>query len=104
MAVPSYPDSMELAIKRAHLQTFTGLRCCKVNVQTVDPEECGWKSTDGELKPLWFNGDQFLPSSTRHDKVRKLMVMMQIAKVVTQMTVLLKRNLERRRLLLSQRK
>ena len=53
---------MELAIERAHLQTLTGLRCCKLNVQTVDPEKCGWKLTDGELKPLWFNGDQFPPS------------------------------------------
>ena len=38
------------------------------------------------------------------DKENKLMVMMQIGKVVTQMTGLLKRNLKRRRLLLSQRK
>ena len=38
------------------------------------------------------------------NKESKLMVMMQIPKVVTQMTVLLKRNLERRNLLLSQRK
>ena len=38
------------------------------------------------------------------DKENKLIVMMQIAKVVTQMTVLLKRNLEHRHLLLSQKK
>ena len=38
------------------------------------------------------------------DKENKLMVMMQIGKVVTQMKGLLKRNLKRRRLLLSQRK
>ena len=37
-------------------------------------------------------------------KESKLMVMMQMVKVVAEMTVLLKRNLERRRLLWSQRK
>ena len=47
------------------MQTFTWLRCCDQNVQTLDPEEFGWKLTDGELKPLWFNGDQFPPSITR---------------------------------------
>ena len=35
------------------------------NVQTLDPEEFRWKLTDGELKPLWFNGYQFPPSITR---------------------------------------
>ena len=65
MAIPPDPDSVELAIKRAHLQTFTWLRCGDQNVQTLDPEEFGWKLTDGELKPLWFNGDQFPPSITR---------------------------------------
>ena len=31
---------------------------------TLDSEEFGWKLTDGELKPLCFNDDQFLPSIT----------------------------------------
>ena len=35
---------------------------CEQNIQNFDPEEFGWKVTDGELKPRWFNGDQF-PSS-----------------------------------------
>ena len=104
MAIPPDKDSLELAIKRAHLQTSTWLSCCEQNVQTLDPEECGWKLTDGKLKPLWFNGDQFPRQLLDPDKENKLMVIMQILKVVTQMTVLLKRNLERRRLLLSQRK
>ena len=104
MAIPPDKDSVELAIKRAHLQTSTWLSCCEQNVQTLDPEECGWKLTDGKLKLLWFNGDQFPRQLLDPDKENKLMVIMQILKVVTQMTVLLKRNLERRRLLLSQRK
>ena len=65
MAIPPDKHSVELAIKRAHLQTSTWLSFCEQNVQTLDPEECGWKLTDGKLKPLWFNGDQFLPSITR---------------------------------------
>ena len=52
MAIPRDPDSMELAIKRAQLQTFIWLRCCEQNVQTLDPEESGCKLTDGKLKPL----------------------------------------------------
>ena len=46
----------------------------------------------------------FPPRLLDAGKENKLMVMMQAAEVVTQMTVLLKRNLERRHLLLSQRK
>ena len=65
MAVLPDPDLVELAIKRAHLQTFTWLCCYEQNVQTLHSEEFGWKLTDGELKPLWFNGDQFPPSITR---------------------------------------
>ena len=65
MAIPPDKDSLELDIKRAHLQTSTWLSCCEQNVQTLDPEECGWKLTDGKLKPLWFNGDQFPLPITR---------------------------------------
>ena len=65
MAVLPDPDLVELAIKRAHLQTFTWLCYYEQNLQTLHPEEFGWKLTDGELKPLQFNGDQFPPSITR---------------------------------------
>ena len=65
MAIPLDPHSVELAIKRAHLQTFTCLCCCEQNIQTLHPKRFGWKLTDGELKQLWFNGDQFSPSITR---------------------------------------
>ena len=40
---------------RSHLQTFTWLSCCNQNIQNLDPEEAGWKSTDDKLKPLWFD-------------------------------------------------
>ena len=104
MAIPPDPDSVERAIKRAHMQTSTWLRCCKQNIQTFDPEEFGSKLTDGKLKPLCFNGDKFPCQLLDADKENKLMVMMQITKAVIQMTVHLKRKLEHRRLLLSQRK
>ena len=39
LAIPS--DSVELAIKREHLQTFTCLCCCEQNIQILDPEEFG---------------------------------------------------------------
>ena len=65
MAIPPDPDSVELAIKRAHLQTFTWLHCSKQDIQTLDSEEFEWKLTEGELKLLWFNGDQLPPSITR---------------------------------------
>ena len=65
MAIPPDPDSVELAIKRAHLQTLTWLPCSDKNIQTLNPEEFGFKLTDGELKLLWFNGDQLPPSITR---------------------------------------
>ena len=56
MNIPTDLDSEELAIKRAHLQIFTWLSCCKQDIQNLDLEELGWKSTDDELiKPLWFN-------------------------------------------------
>ena len=55
MAITPGPDSEELAIKRAHLRTFTWLSCCEQNIQNLDLEELGWKSADSELKPLWFN-------------------------------------------------
>ena len=55
MAIPPGPDSEELAIKRAHLRKFTWLRCCEQIILNLDLEELGWKSADGELKPLWFN-------------------------------------------------
>ena len=59
MAIPQDSDSVELAIKKKNLQTFTWLLCCKKkNIQNLDSEEFGW--ADG--KPRWFNGDQF-PSS-----------------------------------------
>ena len=102
MAIPPDKDSLELAIKRAHLQTSTWLSCCEQNVQTLDPEECGWKLTDGKLKPLWFNGDQFPPPITR-PRQGKQTDGNKILKVVTQMTVLLKRNLERRRIIKSKK-
>ena len=56
-SIPPYRNSVERAIKRAHLQTFTQLCCCEQNVKTLDPEEFGWKLTDGQL---WFNGDHLL--------------------------------------------
>ena len=65
MAIPPDPDSVELAIKTAHLQTFTWLPCSDKIIQTLNPEEFGLKLTDGELKVLWFNGDQLPPSITR---------------------------------------
>ena len=55
MTLPPDPDSVELAIKRAHLQTFIWLSCCEQNIQNLDLEELRWKSTDDKLKPLWFN-------------------------------------------------
>ena len=65
LAIPPDPDSVELPIKRAHLETFKCLYSCKQMIQTLDQEEFGWKLIDGELKPMWFNGDQFPPSITR---------------------------------------
>ena len=67
-AISPDPDSVELAIKRAHLQTFKWLRCCEQSVQTFDPEEFGWTLTERELKPVWFNGDQFPLLITRRRK------------------------------------
>ena len=64
IAIPPDLDSVELAIKKAHLQTFTCSCCCKQIFHTLDQEEFGWQLTDGELKPLCFNGDPFLPSIT----------------------------------------
>ena len=55
MTIPPDPNSVELTIKRTHLETFTWLRCCKQNFQNLDPGEFGWKLTDGVLKPLRFN-------------------------------------------------
>ena len=55
MAIPPDPDSMELAIKRTHLQKFALLRRYDQSIQNIDPEEFGWKLTDDELKTLWFN-------------------------------------------------
>ena len=98
IAIPPDSDSAEFAIKRAYLQTFTWLRCCEQNVQTLNPEEFGCKLTDGELKPLWFNGDQFPPSITRC-RQGKQTDGNDAVKVVTQIMGLLKKNLERRRLL-----
>ena len=69
LAIPS--DSVELAIKREHLQTFTCLCCCEQNIQILDPEEFGWKLAGGQLKPLWFNGEQFPPSITRRMQRKK---------------------------------
>ena len=103
MVIPPDSDSVEFAIKRPYLQTFTWLRCCEQNVQTPNPEEFGCKLTDGELKLLWFNGDQFPPSITRCRKGKQTDGN-DIVKVVTQIMGLLKITLERRRLLLSQRK
>ena len=37
------------------MQIFTWLSFCKQNIQNLDLEELGWKKTDDEAKPLWFN-------------------------------------------------
>ena len=55
MTIPPDLDSAQLAIKRAHLQTFTWLSCCEQNIQNLHLKEFGWKSTDDKLKSLWFN-------------------------------------------------
>ena len=55
MTILPDPDSEKLAIKSVHLQTFTCLSCCKQNIQNLDLEQLGWKSTDDKLNPLWFN-------------------------------------------------
>ena len=52
MAIPRDPDSVELVIKRAHLQTFTWLRCCEQNVQALDLKQFGWKLTDPDSVEL----------------------------------------------------
>ena len=52
VTLPPDPDSVELAIKRTHLQTFTWLSCCEQNIQNLGLEELRWKSTDDKLKPL----------------------------------------------------
>ena len=52
MTIPPDLDSLELAIKRAPLRTFTCLSCCKQNIQNLDLEEPRWKSTDDKLKRL----------------------------------------------------
>ena len=105
MAIPSDPDSLELAIKTVHLQTSTWLRCCNQSIQNLVPEKFGWKLTDGERKPLCglmeINFPRRLLDAGRENK---LIVIMQIAKVVSQMKLLLKINLEPRNLLLSQGK
>lgn len=41
MAIPQDSDSVELAIKKKNLQTFTWLLCCKKNIQNLDSEEFG---------------------------------------------------------------
>ena len=42
MAIPQDSDSVELAIKKKNLQTFTWLLCCKKkNIQNLDSEEIG---------------------------------------------------------------
>ena len=55
MTITPDPNSDELAMKRAHLQIFTWLSCCKQNIQNLVLEEFRWKSADEELKPLWFH-------------------------------------------------
>ena len=71
MAIPPDPDSVEFAIKRAHLQAFTWLHCCEQNIPSLDPEEFGWKVEEKELKPVWFKGDQFPPSITRRKQKKQ---------------------------------
>ena len=45
------PDSVELAMKREQLETFTWFCCCKQKNQNLNPEKFGWKLTDDEIKP-----------------------------------------------------
>ena len=41
MSILQDPDSVECAIKRAHLQTFTCLRCCEQNIKTLIQKNLG---------------------------------------------------------------
>ena len=67
-------------------------------------EEFGWRLTDDELKPLWFNGDQFPPSITGRRQGKQGDSNDADNESSTQMNVLLKINFERNHLLFSQRK
>ena len=71
MTVPSAPNSVELAIKRAHLQIFTWLRCCQRSIGNPNPEWFDWQLKHEDLKSIWFNEDQFPPTITKTEKSTK---------------------------------
>ena len=101
MAIPQDSDSVELAIKKKNLQTFTWLLCCKKKTfKTLIQKNLGEQvANHGDLMEINF------PSRlVNAHKENILMVIMPTVKVITWMTALLKRNLKRRHLLLSLRK
>ena len=62
MSLPPDPDSVVKVIKRAHCQAYVWYRCGQRTINHLDLEEFGWKIQDGDVKPVWFVGNQFPPS------------------------------------------
>ena len=62
MSLPPDPDSVVQVIKRAHCQAYVWYRCGQRTINHLDLEEFGWKIQDGDVKPVWFVGNQFPPS------------------------------------------
>ena len=71
MPLPPDPLSVVQVIKRAHHQTYTWYNCDEATIQYLSLENNGWLIKDGKVKPLWFIGNQF-PPSTNHRRGTKV--------------------------------
>ena len=62
MPLPPDPDSVIQVIKRAHCQAYEWYRCGQPSIDHLNLNEFCWSIQDGDVKPVWFVGEQFPPS------------------------------------------
>ena len=62
MPLPLDQDSVIQVIKRAHCQAYEWFRCGQPSIDHINLNEFGWSIQDGDVKPVWFVGEQLPPS------------------------------------------
>ena len=65
--LPPDLNSLTHDILRKHHQAYTWMRCLEPNVETLPPENFGWKEKDGSIVPVWYTCPK-LPTVSRKRK------------------------------------
>ena len=59
VSLPPDPDSLKYHLFRVNYQLFEWIRFANAMLEERDLKDSGWKTNQGQIKPIWFEGNSF---------------------------------------------